>query len=153
MTSHSNRQDSRWIAERLRQNRDALAALRTHVEQCSGNPFSLPPYRLSVGPGLCEVGETVTATFRAETEAPPAGDAWMQHDYLGSKPGARQRLALDWQKADDGWTATVRIEAERPGNGRVVWEVAGERLSRVFGVTGERRMSTRPASWWRPRSP
>ena len=144
MTSHSNRQDSRWIAERLRQNRDALAALRTHVEQCSGNPFSLPPYRLSVGPGLCEVGETVTATFRAETEAPPAGDAWMQHDYLGSKPGARQRLALDWQKADDGWTATVRIEAERPGNGRVVWEVAGERLSRVFGVTGERRLIVTP---------
>jgi len=44
MTTHRNKQNSRWIADRLRQNRDALAALRAHVEQCGGNPFSLPPY-------------------------------------------------------------------------------------------------------------
>jgi hypothetical protein len=134
------RQDQTWIADQLRKNRAALNALQAYVQESSGNPFALPPYRLTTGAALLEIGETLEARFSARSDAPPAGIAWVQADYLGAKPGDRRPLQLDWKKGVDGWMACARLRVERPGNGRIVWEVDGVRLSRVFGVLGERRL-------------
>ena len=133
------------LAEILAQNRAFLAELKEHVQATGGNPFDLPPFDLEVHPGLVRPGETVLISLCARGATSPEGLLTKETDYLGHTPGKPEAMPVYWEKAgDDKWKATCPLVAERAGNGRVVWQVEGHQMSRVFGVAVPGRVVITP---------
>ena len=93
---------------------------------------------LRVEPGLVKPGEKVRLHFHCADQVPPECAATLTPNYLSDSSGAPRALMLHWRDAGEGThEAVVDVTPELAGNWRVVWQVGGETLTRVFGVVDE----------------
>ncbi len=123
-----------WKRWRMQANHKALAEFRDDVSHRVAKGLWGYGRDMTVRPGLVKVGETVTVTFKCKNN-PVESAATLEFDYLRATPGPSRALPLDWQQdGKGGHVATVNIQADTPGNARIVWKGNGERLTRVFGV-------------------
>lgn len=123
-----------WKQWRMKENRRNLNELRESIPERIANGQWGYDTDMSVTPGLVKPGETVTVTFTSKNK-PLQSSATMEPDYLGVKRGAIREIALRWRVDEKGrHVANAEITADRPGNCRIVWNINGERLVRVFGV-------------------
>ncbi len=142
MRSNEEKQDIAWMTRRLDDNEEDLARFRQEVGARGGNPFGLPPFDLSVEPGLANVGETVrlelTVAPGREISTDPRKSAHlvqMQADHLGPEPGPWRTIPLEWRFDGSGTgRATASVRPDRTGNWRIVWQAQDRRLVRSFAV-------------------
>ncbi|MEN6368005.1 MAG: hypothetical protein ABFC88_14465 [Thermoguttaceae bacterium] len=125
----------RWARSQMRDDAKMLEQLKAYlqVETAAGRwGYNTA---LDVAPGLVRVGEKVTATLRVVGPIPSPCEATVQWNYLRKIPGPVKKLQLDWKPdARGGQTAVVDVSPTQPGNGRIVWRVGEERISRMFAA-------------------
>ncbi len=121
--------------EYLQKNAIFLKEVETFACKQNHNLFDLPPLDMRIEPGLVQPGETVVVRLSAKGTKPPDGQLTADANYLGKNPSHPHTLNLDWYKTEEStWQAECKLIADRPGNWRFVWTVAGHRLSRILGV-------------------
>jgi len=93
---------------------------------------------LEVAPGLVRLGEKTKVTFHITGAVPSPCEATLQWNFLGANPGKVEPLTLDWKPdGRGGQAAVVELSPAQPGNGRIVWRIGDEQLSRMFAVIGD----------------
>lgn len=123
----------RWINEQLCLNDEELRRLDVFCQTRMHKALS-PSAFLDISPGLVEPGELVCCSFRYQGSQAPSSDVAVTADYLGYQPENKQ-IRLDWKKTGDFiWQSEIEIKADRCGNWQIVWQIDGERISRVFSV-------------------
>ncbi|MEN6406608.1 MAG: hypothetical protein ABFC77_09065, partial [Thermoguttaceae bacterium] len=135
-TAAQRRDDiQRWARSQMRDDAEMLEQLKTYLQSETAAGRWGYKTSLNVAPGLVRVGEKVTATLHVVGPVPSPCEATVQWDYLRETPGPVKTLKLDWKPdARGGQTAVVDVSPTLPGNGRIVWRVGEERISRMFAA-------------------
>ncbi len=122
----------------MREDAEMLAQLKAYLRAETAAGRWGYKTAIDVAPGLVRPGEKVTATLRVAGPIPSPCEATLQWNYLGKNPGPLEPLKLAWKPdACGGHVATADVSPRQPGNGRIVWRVGDERLSRMFGAVDD----------------
>ena len=129
MTRPLIKQDASWIAERLRANREALAALRAHVEQCGGNRWGVFMHFLTEAATTADEWDRQVEGLKVEALAAQLAEVGAGYFLItlgqGSGPGRRNpgstpsatSTGCSRAQHPSGLFYTVYHNAEVPGNG------------------------------------
>ena len=139
MTAVQQRDDiQRWARSQMREDAKMLAELKAYLRAETAAGRWGYKTALDLAPGLVRPGEKAAATLHVAGPIPSPCEATLEWNYLGANPGKAETLKLNW-KSDGrgGQVAVVQVSPRQPGNGRIVWRVGNERLSRIFGVVND----------------
>jgi len=139
LTAAQRRADiQRWARAQMREDDKMLEQLKAYLQAETAAGRWGYKTDMDVAPGLVRPGEKLAATFRIAGPIPSPCEATLEGNYLGENPDRAEILKLDWKPdGHGGAVAVVEMSPTRPGNGRIVWRVGRERLSRMFGVLGD----------------
>ena len=139
LTAAQRRGDiQRWARSQMCQDAKMLEQLKTYLRAETAAGRWGYKTAIEVAPGLVRPGEKIVATLHVAGPILSPCEAALEWNYLAENPAKAETLKLDW-KSDGrgGQVAVVELSPAQPGNGRVVWRVGDERLTRMFGVVGD----------------
>jgi len=128
----------RWARWQMRQDAKMVERLKEYLQAETAAGRWGYKTALEVAPGLVRLGEKSKVTFHITGTVPSPCTATLQWNFLGANPGKAEPLTLDWKPdGRDGQVAVIELSPVRPGNGRIVWRIGDEQLSRMFAVIGD----------------